>query len=455
VPGDRLDDRCQHAPVDDLLERVALVDLRVRVVGERRDERLDDPLGEPAGQFTVDVELLLAHVAVLRQRRRPLRAARGVGRELDREPQRGRRQVRVVVRLSPGIGEQSAARAGLGVVPRVDVVLDQVVPARVVAVRTAALLVDERVPDGVRPDVDDPAEREGHELLEALLALVRAVALPLRLRDERLAGGGRPAVVRHVAPEERILRPPLGDDGVHRAPDVDEGRDLLDADGLDRVEELLERRLEPRQDAAGEVVEELVGGVDERTDRRVPDLDEVVPHLLQLDQEADERRHRRVDLGEDGEQRFPVVLLRRVEEVVDGQGEHDVVRARTEDVVAPVLREEEDVRTDGADRRELLPLAHPQAALAWAVAPDGVPALSDVGPVGEVAVREEIGDPPRGVDVREVTGHLGLQPPATHRGPVQRLTARSLATRVGYRRSAFVRRAAAFGQDEGQYCRTT
>ena len=52
VPGDGLDDVGQHALVDLLLERVALVDLRVRVVGEGLDQRGDDapPPSRPASR---------------------------------------------------------------------------------------------------------------------------------------------------------------------------------------------------------------------------------------------------------------------------------------------------------------------------------------------------------------------------------------------------------------------
>ena len=78
-------------------------------------------------------------------------------------------------------GDPAVRLAGLLVVPRVDVVLDQVVALRVVAVRAAALLVDERVRDRVGADVRRVAEREGEELPEPVLALVRPVAQQLGL----------------------------------------------------------------------------------------------------------------------------------------------------------------------------------------------------------------------------------------------------------------------------------
>ena len=130
--------------------------------------------------LAVDVEGLLALGVVVGQRLRALLAVRvrpgsaawrTTGRTSESRDSRG------APHGSTGIAPPGA---GLLVVPRVDVVLDQVVALRVVAVRAAALLVDERVRDRVGADVRHVAEREGEELTEVALTLrpTRRAAAP-------------------------------------------------------------------------------------------------------------------------------------------------------------------------------------------------------------------------------------------------------------------------------------
>ena len=68
VPGDGSHHRGQLALVDLLLEGVTLVDLRVRMVRERFDQRGGDRVGHPGGHLAVHIELLLAGVRVVGQR---------------------------------------------------------------------------------------------------------------------------------------------------------------------------------------------------------------------------------------------------------------------------------------------------------------------------------------------------------------------------------------------------
>ena len=66
---------------------------------------------------------------------------------------------------------------------------------------------------------------------------------------------------------------------------------------------------ELREKRIAAFVEDRFRGLDERTDRLVPGLLEVLPDLLELDQEPDDIGERRVDLLEDQQQRFPVVFV--------------------------------------------------------------------------------------------------------------------------------------------------
>ena len=281
-------------------------------------------------------------------------------------------------------------------------VLDQVVPGRMVAVRPATLFVDERVRDGVGSDVRHVAQAERQELLVPFLPGVGAVTQQFGLVHQRLADRRGAPVVGHVAPQEVLLRVALRDHRVHGAPQVGERGQLLHAHGFDRVEQFLHGGAELGQDAAGQVVEQFRGGVDQRADGLVPHRDEVAPDLLDLDQEPDDPGHGGIDLVEDGQHRFPVVLAGRVEEVVHGQRQHDVVGERAEDVVAPVLGEEEQIGADRPDGGEFLPLAH-QVAAGDGVVPGG--GLAERRPVGEAALGKQVGDPACGVDMCEVTRH--------------------------------------------------
>ena len=211
--------------------------------------------------------------------RRPLLAVRVVRRELHGEPQRRHRQVGVVVGLAPRVGGDRAAGAGLLVVPRVDVVLDQVVAGRVVAVRAAALLVDERVGDGVRSDVGDVAEREGEELLETLLAFFacrHAGARPARPAPGRSPRYGGSGSCRSRGTSS-LPGSPLRRTVFILLPDVGVRRELLFAERLDDVEELLQAALNSLSTPPVRSSASSPTALDDRADRLVPAVDEACP----------------------------------------------------------------------------------------------------------------------------------------------------------------------------------
>jgi hypothetical protein len=176
------------------------------------------------------------------------------------------------------------------------VVLDQVVALGMVAIGAAALGVDERMRHGVGGHMGHVAHGEGQELLCPFLHLVGRVALALShqlaglgahqvgLLDEALAQRRGLAVVAHVAPQEELLTEPLLHAGVLKAEDVLEGQQFFLGDELQRHFEFVHYYAELAQNPAGEVVGQVRDVGDQRTDRGVPAVEEVLPDLLQLDQ---------------------------------------------------------------------------------------------------------------------------------------------------------------------------
>ena len=174
-----------------------------------------------------------------------------------------------------------AARRGLRVVPGVDVVLDQVMPLRVVAVRAAALLVDERVRDRVGADVSDVAEREGQELLERSSPPSRAVVQHLGLvgrapgRSRRSAG--------NASCRSTGTRSP-GSPSPRRYPSGSKmsANVVISCSPTVSIASIscCPASLELAEDPAGQVVGDLADRVHERADRLVPRRDEVLPDLL-------------------------------------------------------------------------------------------------------------------------------------------------------------------------------
>ena len=270
------------------------------VVG--RDQGPHDALGQPVRQLAVDVDGVLGGGGVVGQVGGPrppvgrLRPAvllgvvgvvldRVIRVETDRESERGDADVGVGVGGRDVILGQGAPLSfdgsALPVVPRIDVVLDQVVPLPVGPERAAALLVHERVVDDVRADMADPAEGERLELSELRL-VAASIELPLRLLEQCAGHLVRLAVVQHVAPDERLLVP--ADAHFQREPGeyVGECRQLLDGHLLQPGYQFGDGDAGLRDDAAGQVVDSGVNGVHHRPDGGVPGLNEVIPDLLQL-----------------------------------------------------------------------------------------------------------------------------------------------------------------------------
>jgi hypothetical protein len=384
-------------------------------------------LGEPVRHEPVLVHGRLRRVHVVGQ---GVRAAPAVGVVLvqgDGVDERRPAQVRVDVVRGQVVGRQGAGAVGarLAVVPGVDVVLHDVVPLPVRAEGAAGLLVDVGVGDDVGADVRDPAEGEGLELLQlVLVAVLPELALGLGEQVARHLVGL--AVVEHVAPQEGVLV--VAGAHLEREPaeDVLVGGELLLDDELERRAELADRRARGADDAAGEGVERGVGGADDRADGGVPDLDEVVPGLVELDQDPYDVGEGLVDLGQDRQQRPPVLVLGVVGPVVDGHGEHEGVAGvggGGERQAGVVLAEEEQVGPDGADVRVLRPLLHHFGAPLRRQAGGAAGERADAGQVPRLGVvrvetvllPQPVGQAPGGVDVREVSGHPF--PPPFRRAP--------------------------------------
>ena len=278
---------------------------------------------------------------------------------LQGEIQRGLVERRVVVLPAHEVVGRQGTVAGAFVVVRVQVVLHQVVPLPVGTERSAGLFVDERVRHRVGTDMAHPAGRERQQLRAVLPVEVRFTGKQHpRVREQPLRYPAGAAVVQHVAPQECLLVVPEAHLQREPGEDVAGREDLLGTHRQQRVAQLGERVTEFGQQAAGQVVDDLSGLVEDRADGGVPHVEELLPQLVYLDDEAQDVGPGVADLGQDREQSVVRVVQPAlvVQVVQQAQAEHDLVARDAR--IGVVLQEEEDVRTDRAQRGELRPVGH-------------------------------------------------------------------------------------------------
>src|SRR5205814_271869 len=115
--------------------------------------------------------------------------------------------IRIGLGVRPWIGRELFAGRGLRVVPRVNMVFDEVVTLRMIAEWAAALFIHERVRHRICAQVCDVSEGKRKKLLR--LFDLSSCGERLCLSDEGLTQGRGTPVVTHITPKEKLLVEPL------------------------------------------------------------------------------------------------------------------------------------------------------------------------------------------------------------------------------------------------------